>query len=200
MALSDAEIWRCKQELGFNLLTVGAEPYIGVTAIFNQVIQVYLGTSAATTSTTAVVAAEAPTVVSLTLASVTGFSAGIRAVIDVDDAQETATVRSVTGSVISVFLSKAHAAGYPVSVEGPETIVRELLNNIRKVKAEMADTFGIGSLKQVDEIQFYQTGGGALFGNLGAQLCAWREELAAAFGIRSMWAEKRAGGSRMSVY
>lgn len=39
MALLDSELARIKWHLGFNLLDVGATPYIGVAAIFEQVIQ-----------------------------------------------------------------------------------------------------------------------------------------------------------------
>jgi hypothetical protein len=46
--LTDSEISRLKYETGFNLLTVGAEPYIGVTALFSQVIQPFLSEDGAT--------------------------------------------------------------------------------------------------------------------------------------------------------
>lgn len=200
MALTDAELARLKAELGYNLIGI-AQPYINVVAIFEGVIQPYLGSGASTTSATAVTATTppSPAAVALTLASATGFHAFDRVVVDVDDAQETATVASVSGSTITVRLQKAHSGTYPVLVEGGESIVRELLSRIREVKAEMAETFGEGSIRKVDEVEFYQTGGTA-FGNLGGQLWSWREELAAVLGIPSMWAQKRQGAQRLSAY
>lgn len=199
MALLDSEVARIKAELGYNVLDIGAEPYIGVAAIFSQVIQPYLSGGAVTTSSTAVTAASSPTPVVLTLASATGFAAGARVVIDVDDRQEVATIQSLSGAFATVQLSKAHSGTYPVTVDGGESIVRELLGLIRGVKAEMAQTFGTGSIKKVDEVEFYSTGGTA-FGALGVQLSAWREELAAVLGIQSMWARKRQGAQRLAVY
>ena len=38
MALTDVELAAVKRELGFNVLAVGAEPYIGVAALFESVI------------------------------------------------------------------------------------------------------------------------------------------------------------------
>lgn len=199
MALSNAEVFRIKQEMGFNLLENGAEPYIGITAIFNQVIQVYLNSGASTTSATAVTAREAPTPVNLTLADATGIAVFDRVSVDVDDLQESATVRSVTGSVVSVILQKAHTGTYPVSVDSGESIVREILQRIRENKAEMAQTFGTGSLKQVDEVSFYETGGTA-FGNVGQQLMFWRDELAAALGTPSLWTQRKMGAQRLAAY
>ena len=72
--------------------------------------------------------------------------------------------------------------------------------NIRNVKAKMAQAFGAGSLKAVDEVQFYDTKGQTLFGVLGEQLKFWRDELASVLGIASMWRRNSGGGSRLAVY
>ncbi len=56
MALLDSEIARIKAELGYNLLTTGAVPYIGVTQVFEQVIQQNVLAGAKTTSATVVTA------------------------------------------------------------------------------------------------------------------------------------------------
>lgn len=199
MALLDSEIARIKYELGYNILTTGAVPYIGVSQVFEQVIQSNVLAGAVTTSSTAVTAADTPTPVTLTLASGTGFASGNRVVIDVDDRQEVVTARLVTGASLTADLSLTHSGTYPVTVEGGETIVRELLRNIRNTKAEMAGIFGEGALKKVDEIEFYNSGG-SLFGSTGATLSFWREELASALGVPSLWAQKRAGAQRLSVY
>lgn len=200
MALTTSELRRVRQELGYHLLTVDAEPYISYTSLFDQIIAPYLTSGAMTTSSTTVAARPTPTAVALTLASATGFSLFDRVIVDVDDLQEVATVRSVSGSVVTLLLTKAHSGSYPVSVEGGDGIIRELINKIRSVKAEMANVAGEGSLKSVDEISFYQTGNATAFGNLANQLKYWREELAAALGIVSLWELRRAGAQTCSVY
>lgn len=200
MALTESELTRIRHELGYNLLTTGAEPWIGVHAVFSQVIQPYLRAGAATTSATAVTAASTPTPVTLTLADATGFAAGVRVVVDVDSRQEIATVQSLTGSTITLLLTKVHSGTYPVTVEGGESIVREILGHIAAVKTELGSTFGYGALKRVDEIEFYESGEQTLFGKLGDQLRYWRSELASALGISSMWDRQRAAGATLAVY
>lgn len=200
MALLPSEIARIKVELGFNVMGNGAVPWIDIVAIFEQVIQPFLSGGASTTSSTEVSAASAPTPVALTLADATDISAGDRIVVDVDSRQETATIQSLVGPVATVLLSKAHTGTYPVTVEGGETIVREYLQRIAETKAKMLEVYGTGSLKAVDEIEFYGTGGTTQFGNLGDQLMWWRDQLAAALGIQSMWSRRRASGGSLSVY
>lgn len=207
MALLASEVWRIKGELGYNLLNIGAEPYIGVTSIFDQVIKPFLSSGAVTTSSTAVTAQGAPAPVTLTLASAAGFSQFDRVIIDVDSNQETATVRAISGSQITVLLSGAHSGTYPVTVEGGEAVIREALSRITSVKAQMATVLGEGQLKKVDEVEFYQSPaaisaglGGGLFAQLGAQLTFWRGELSAYLGVESMWSRKAAAGQRLAVY
>lgn len=200
MALLDSEVWRIKAELGFALVEVGAEPYISYVALFDSVIQPFLNSGATTTSSTNVAAAGSPTLASITLASETGFSAGARVSLDVDSFNETATIRTLTGAVATLFLQKAHVGTYPVTVEGGDAIVREILQRIADIKLQMAQTFGEGSLKKVDEVEFYQ-GSAGLFGALGDQLKFWRMELARALGICPIWDTACSGGSsRLAVY
>ncbi len=200
MALTAGELARIKAELGYNVLSVGADLYVGVVAIFEQVIQPYLTGATATTSSTAVTAASTPTPFAITLASATGFAAGGRVVIDVDDREEIATMQSLAGAVMTVQIKKAHSGTYPVMLEGPESLVREVLHRIREVKTRLATVLGYGALKKVDEIEFYQSGTSTQFGLLGQQLTFWREELAALLGVPSLWSQKRAAGSTISVY
>jgi len=207
MALLNSELARIKAELGFNLLNVGAIPYISITSLFEQVIQPYLSAGAITTSSTVVSAQTSPTAVTLTLASTTGFSQFDRVIVDVDDQQEAASIRAISGASITLLLSGAHSGTYPVTVEGGEAIVRENLRRIMAVKTAMADVLGEGELKKVDEVEFYQSAnakaasvGGGLFANLSAQLTYWRNELASCLGIASMWSQRASGGQRLSVY
>lgn len=199
MALSTAEVARIKAELGYNLLTT-ANPYIGTTLLFTQIIQPYLESGTSTTSTTSVTAASTPTPIDITLADATGFSAGDRVVVDVDGRQEIVTIRSVSGSTINVSLSLAHSGTYPVSVEGAETIVREILTRIRETKSKMAEVNGTGALKSVDDVSWYDAGSKSQFGVLGENLSYWREQLASALGVRSAWSMKAAGAQTLSVY
>lgn len=195
MALLDSEIARIKAELGYPLLSIST-PYAGITAIFELIIQPYLTGGAVTSSATAITAGALTTI---TLASGTGFTTGDRIVVDVDGAQETVTARLVSGASLTATFANAHTGTYPVTVEGGESIVREILARIRATKAEMATSIGEGAIKKVDEIEFYQTGG-TTFGTIGQQLHYWREELSAALGVDSMWSQKRAAAQRLAVY
>lgn len=212
MALLSSEIARIKYELGYNALSVGAEPYIGVTQLFEQVIAQYMTAGASTTSSTAVTAASTPTAVTLTLASATGFSAGDRIVVDVDSLQESAVVRSVSGATVTVLLSKAHAGTYPVTVEGGETIVRAILQKLQALSAlaaggEAGALGGLSSsvgIKKVDEIEFFGGGSSALGGasrlsELIKLQDYWRDELAHTLGVVRLNG-RGGGGASVSMY
>lgn len=198
MALTSAEVARIKYELGYNVLTVGAEPFIGVTQLFDQVIAPYIQSGASTTSATAITAASPAAVVSVTLASATGFHAGDRVILDVEDAQEATTVRSISGSVISVYLTKAHTAGYPVTVEGGESIVREILAELRRfsgVRGHLSKAAATSGIKKVDEIEFQDNANMSRSRELRREQAYWRDELAAALGCENLRGSRGAGGS-----
>ncbi len=203
MPLLDSEVWRIKSELGYNLLQVGAEPYISIVAIFSQVIQPYLTGGVLTSSSTSVGivgSSDCAAPVALTLASASGVLAGQTLVVDVDDRQESATISALTGAVATLLLRKEHSGTYPVLVEGPESIVRENLTRIRAAKAKMAESYGSGALKKVDEVEFYDSKGKTYFGILGEELSFWRRELAACLGVVNGWDRLRGAGSRCAVY
>lgn len=200
MALLNSEIARIKGELGYNLLTVGAEPFVNVVALFEQVIQPYLGEGATTTSSTAVVSSAAPEPVAITLDDATGFAQFDRVAVDVYPRQEIATIQSVSGSDIYVMLYNEHTGTYPVTVEGGESMVREALSKISEVKREMSDSYGAGSLKKVDEIEFHSTGNMTYFGTLGDSLTFWRNELASYLGVQNMFEYRRSASSRRAIY
>lgn len=200
MALLDSELDRIRFETGWNLLTVGAEPYIGIAAIFDRVIQPNMRAGAVTSSSTGVTSTSFGSPLTITLADGTGFNTGARIVVDVDDRQETLTAQLVSGTALTAVFSKPHSGTYQVTVEGGESIVRECLKAIRDVRAQMANTFGEGTLKKVDEVEFYQNGKASLFGNLGDQLMFWRDELCSALGIANMWKRRRSAGASLSLY
>lgn len=203
MALTTAELARIKYELGYNLLAVGAEPYIGVTQLFTQVIQPFVETGAATTSSTAVVAVAAGSpaaIVAMTLASATGFAAGDRIVVDVEDAQEITTVRSISGAIVSVFLSKAHPGTYPVTVEGGEMIVRQILTQLRRFsepRGFLAKAANSAGIKKVDEVEFFDRVGMSRSRELRREQVYWRDELASALGCIN---RRGTGGSSVAMY
>lgn len=200
MALSDSELERIKHELRYHLLAVGAEPYIAFRSYFTQVLQPYLSSGAATTSTTTVTAATTPTPVALTLASATGFAAGSTVIVDVDARQESATVQSITGAVITVLLTKAHSGTYPVSVESGETIVREILGRLRALEASGGAVDNIAAnagVKKVDEIEFFGNEfGGAAFRQIDKLRRHYQNRLASVLGIPSI----DGGGGALSPY
>lgn len=164
MALTDSEIARLKAEMQTHLLSIGADPYIGHAAYWTQVLQPYISGGASTTSSTAVTAATSPTPVALTLTSATGFAAGITVIVDVDSRQEQVTVQSLSGSALTVQLTKAHSGTYPVVVEGPESIIREYLTKLRSITAAggaFDKSISRAGIKRVDEIEFFGDEAGA---------------------------------------
>lgn len=208
MALLTSEITRLKYELGFNVLAIGAEPYIGITRLFENIIQPYTLSGAATTSSTSVAEAERPSVPeprTIVLASATGFSVGDRIVIDVDGRQESATAQALSGSSLSLLLAKEHTGTYPVTVEGGESILRELLRQIAIATEKLVKAIGYAGVKKVDEIELFSPKEmmatlGA-FGAIYQEREVLRQELAEAIGIDYMRRSRSSGGgASLSVY
>ncbi len=200
MALTTAEIWRIRAELGYNVLTVGAEPFISTTALFETIIKTYISTGAATTSATAVVAAVPPVPVTIVLASAIGFATGDRIWVDVEDRMESSVIQSLSGANATVELRNAHSGTYPVAQDGGEAMVREILAKIKGVKEELVATYGSGSLKRVDEVEFYGTNNKTQFGIVGEKLMFWRDELASILGAINAWRLKRSAGGTVAMY
>lgn len=200
MALTTAEVARLRYETGYNILTVGAEPYISIPSLFDHIVVPNLPSGAATTSSTAVTAASTPTLVTITLASATGFTTGDRVWVGVDANLESATAQSLSGAALALSLTKAHSGTYQVYVDSGEAIVRELMAKIDAVKTQLGTVFGTGALKKVDEIEWYQTGSKTQFGLLGDQLMFWRNELCSALNIANNWLRRQSAGSSIAVY
>lgn len=185
MSLLDSELDRIRAELGYNLLTNGAEPYIGVSPIFSNVVQRYMSEGAGTTSATSVTVSTdgSAKLVTLVLASATGVSLLDKIAVDVDEQLEMATVRSISSTTITCYLKKAHAGTYPIAVDGGLVIIRECLAALWTIEQRMADTRGHGAIKKVDEIEFYQAGQKSQFELLLSQAEHWRDRLAKHLGI-----------------
>lgn len=199
MALSNSEIARIKAELGFNLMSSAAAPFANIYSYFEQIVQHYLNDGTSTTSSTTVVAASSPTPVAITLASATGFATGARINIDCDDRLESATIQSLSGAIATVALQLAHSGTYSVQLDSGESIIRELLAQIKKTKQELAGTFGEGALKKCDELEFYNSGA-SLFGSTAKVLNYWRDELAQLLGTVNMFSMKRGSGGNIAIY
>lgn len=213
MALLDSEIARIKYELGYNVLAVGAEPYIGIASVFDTVIQPYTTYGTSTTSATSVTAATSPTPVVLTLASASGFAAGAVVVVDVDARQERATIQALSGTSMTVQLSLAHATSYPITVEGGESIIREILKELRLLSSGMNGSAGVMTtlqsrlgLKKVDDVEFF--GGGNTLASQGVDPLTqiiqlreyWRDQLANVLGIVRLNDKRNSGGADIGVY
>lgn len=202
MALLEGELNRIKYELGYSVLTDNAVPYVDIVAVFETVVQNWTHAGETTTSSTAVVAATTtPTV--LTLADATGFETHVRAVVDVGPRQEVATVQSVSGSTITLLLSNAHSGTYPVTVEGGESIVREILARIEETKnprAGLLNNVVNGQVAKVDEVSFFKssTEVGRSAKELDRQLAYWRNELSSVLGVPNVRDE--GASATLSVY
>jgi len=204
MALLISELTRVKYELGYNTLDAGAEPYVSVVAVFDQIIQTYIESGAATTSTTIVTSSATPAPVTLTLASGTGFSAGDRVVVDIDSRQEFATVQSIGVNTITVLLSNAHTGTYPVTVEGGESIVREILTRLHSLSESLGSlSVSTAGIKRVDEIEFFGSFSGSEIGRieqLESLQMKWRDELASCLGVVNLWRVNQSAGQIAEVY
>lgn len=207
MSLLTSEVTRIKYELGFNVLSLGAEPYIGITQLFENVIQPYTLSGASTTSATAIVAADDPRTpepATLALASATGFAAGNRIIVDVDGRQESATAQSLSGSSLVLLLALEHTGTYPVTVEGGESIIRDLLRQIRIATDRLTKAIGYAGVKKVDEVEFFSPK--EMNNTLGAFGAIWKErdmlrrELADLLGIVYLRETRGGGGASLSVY
>jgi len=199
LALLDSELARIRYELGYHLIGLQGEPYITYIQLFQQVVKPYLEAGASTTSSTAVTASDTPAPVTLTLASATGFTALDRAVVDVDSRQEVATIQSVSGSTITLMLSLAHTGTYPVSVEGGEAIIRQLLKQLHLVAIAVGEAVDASGVKRVDEIEFFgPVNGISRYTELTRMRDYWRDELAGVLGVPNL--RRMGGGGRMVLY
>jgi hypothetical protein len=205
MALTQGELQRIKHEVGINQLTVGAEPYVGVTRYFEQIVLPYLQSGPITTSSTVVGCGCGS--VSLALVSSVGFSLFDRAIVDVDVAQEEATVQSVVGNSITLQLAKAHgsAGAYPVTVEGGESLVRTYLRKCRYVSDQIEQFGPRAGLKKADEVEFFGGAHGRSSEKSGYMTLVdmqrgFRTELCMLlFGVGNIQ-QFGGGGSRIGVY
>jgi hypothetical protein len=201
VALLDSEIQRIRFELGYTVMGVNAEPYVEYFGTIDRVVQLYLNAGATTTSSTSVAAASTLTQRTIVLASATGFSAGATIYVDVLPQQERAIIQSISGNSIVVYLQKAHAGSYPVTVDGGEAIIREKLSQLYDIDLKQGSAINTAGLKRVDDIEFY---GGTVMSSQVTMLQQLRDlrrdELASALGVANLHKLRRGSGQCVSVY
>lgn len=204
--LTDDELARIKSEVFDNLLGLGAIPYFDVRTLY-PVIRDNVESSdvAATTSSTSVASPGATTI---TLASATGYAAGQRVVLDVDDQRETVTIRSLSGAAASVICRKTHSGTYPVEVESALTLVRGYLSDLITLEQIERGSFETAGVKRVDEVEFFGASeGGDVLTRVNATRDRLRAKLASALNLTKVMSEMKAradaaggGGSTFEVY
>jgi hypothetical protein len=201
VALLPSEIQRIRYELGFNVMGVEAEPYVTYFGSLDRVISYYLNAGPSTTSSTSVAASSTPTQRTIVLTSAAGFSAGAVVYVDVFPQQERAYVESISGSSIVLYLSKAHAGTYPVTVDGGEAIIREKLAQLYDIDAKISAAINTAGLKRVDDIEFY--GGTTMTSQatmLGQLQDMRRDDLASALGVVNLRKIRRSRGQCVALY
>lgn len=153
MALSDAEVESLRFHLGYGNIGLGAYPSTpdGFLELFRDVVAPNLTGGVETTATTDIAAGAA---VQVTPASMTGIVVHAKLVIDVADATELITVRSVTGTTFTAVFANDHpSTGYPIALLDGHSRLRLLLNQAEKAwqamtEPSIGDTAG---LKQLDK-------------------------------------------------
>jgi hypothetical protein len=203
VALLTSEIQRLRWELGYNTMGVAAEPYVEYHGALDRIISLYLNGGAVTTSTTEVTASTTPAQVTLTLADATGFAQFAPVIVDVDSRQERATVQGVSGPTISLLLTKAHGGTYPVTVEGGESIVRDLLKKLENVNERTSAASATAGLKRAEDIEWYGNasgGTGSVIKDQWALRMYWRDQLASALGVTNLWRVRQSAGQTMVLY
>lgn len=198
--LTDDELARIKAELLDNVLSLGAEPYIGIRAIYDVIRDNVVSSSVSPTTSSTAVSAAGPT--TITLASATGYAAGQRIVLDVDGSREVVTLRSLSGTVASVICRKTHSGTYPVEVESAITIVRGLLSELEAVRDQIADARASAGLRRVDEVEWMDAASGRTqLDEMHRARELLRRDLAYALGLRGIYeASKQSGAGRFEVY
>ena len=193
--LSSDEMARIKLELGDTVLAVGAQPWIGIRSVWD-VIQTYVESSSiAPTSSSTTVSAAGPT--TITVASATGLTAGMRVQLDCDGQRETCTIRNVAGSVLSLVARKVHSGTYPVEVESALTLVRGVLSDLISLEqvTSLASFDSLG-LRRVDEVEWSERGQ-SYWIEYGRGIL--RRRLATACGVGWIYTAFR-GSSALEVY
>lgn len=200
--LRQEEIYKIKYNLGINVTGVGAEPYVAFSAILEKAIEPYL-VDFSTTSTTVVVAstsgvatsfnitlASNPPITGLTLQNV-AFVVGTTVLVDAGPLQETSQIYFMNGLVASMFLLNSHGqtGAYPIALYGSEQMIRNILQRIDAVEAQMLNVSPLtAGVQKVDEVELVPSARGRhsskdKFESLLQQRESHRRELASSLGV-----------------
>lgn len=215
MALLQSEVWRIKMELGYHLIDVAAEPYIGFVALFDQVIKPYLIAGATTQSFDPITGSRTTVQLLSTFglgADLSGFEVGQQVVVDFAPFQERTVVRAVdtTLNTMSLVLTKDHGQspdGFPITVESGETMVRNLINQLMvfddptsSAYTKMLSRAGIKAL--VGEVEFFGSGSGSFSALQQANELRdyLRGQLASIIGVHNLNPSSGGGACAMSSY
>lgn len=154
--LNDVEMDRLRAELGFNVLTIGAVPYIPHVVIFDLIRDYVSSTFDPTTSSTAVSAAGPSTI---TVADATNIVQFGQYVIDTGAQQEVVTCGNIATTTFSGVFAKTHSGTYPVERESRLTLVRTILAKLTTLEDVIYRAMSQSGIKKVDEIEFFGSSG-----------------------------------------
>lgn len=195
--LSTSAMVRIKAELHDTVATIAAGVYIDIRSIYDVIQGAVVGSDipATSTATAVTVAGNA----SLVLASIAGIEVGTKLVLDVDAAREVVTVRSVTGSTVSVLCRQTHAGTYPVEIESGVTIVEGILAELDTVALQRRQQLSSAGVKRVDEIEFFG-GTDGVNASIDATAESLRKALGQALGLDNIRRASHAGGCSFEAY
>jgi hypothetical protein len=200
MSLRPEELMLCKQQLGYPLTRLGAEPWITYVVIFDRVVQPYLFDNSTTSSTA--VASTGPNTITIAAnapdpnnAALLTFNLGTSIVVDVGTSLEVTTISALSGLSLTANFANTHLLGFTIWPNGAEWAVRGILTRIATIETNMnAISPQTAGAQQVDEIRMYpssKTGGrGATrdaFESLKQQRDQARDDLAGALGVTNLW-------------
>jgi hypothetical protein len=135
-----------------------------------------------------------PGATTITLTSATGYAAGQRIVLDVDDQRETVTIRSLPARGRGRFgRVPLHTLGtYPVEVESPLTLVRGYISDLITLEQVERGAFDTAGVRRVDEIEFFgRAEGGSKLQVVNETRNRLRAKLASALNLTKIMAEMK---------
>lgn len=151
--LTDDELARIRAEVGDHILATDAEPYFGSQHVYTVIRDNVSSSSVAATTSSTTVSAAGPT--SISVASAAGLVVGQKIQLDSDGSRETVSIRSISGTTLSVICRKTHSGTYPVEIESPLTLVRGVLYDLAALEQnEVMTAVQSSGIKRVDEIEF----------------------------------------------
>ena len=150
--LSDVEMNRMRAELGFNVVSSGAQPFISHVQVFDLIRDYVSSTYDPTTSSSAVTAVGPANITVADATNVVQFGAYV---IDTGAQQEVVVCGNIATTTFSGVFAKLHSGTYPVERESPLTLVRQILARLTTLEDKIFQATGQAGIKAVDEIEFF---------------------------------------------